>query len=204
MNTNSTNSVTNTEYTFNFEGKEYKSTPDLADSNHICKECAFEYSYNGCWESEKIASCDEAGIIWKEVKEPTTKPSFQVKEESPEVLGNTPVGVKHDTGKARYDLIPVLALEEVAKVLTFGADGHNEAYDDENWRRVPFAERRFFSAAQRHLAEVRKGNPYDIGKGGSNCHHYACAISSLMFLLQKELEKERPKEQVKLTEQKEV
>jgi Domain of unknown function (DUF5664) len=100
-------------------------------------------------------------------------------------------GFKNDNGKPRYDLIPVLALEELAKVLTIGAESHNESYDDENWRRVENSKRRFYSAAQRHIAEVRKGNSWDTGVNGTNCHHYACAISSLMFLLQKELEKEQ-------------
>jgi len=192
--------MNNTEHVFEYEGKQYKSEPEV----DCCEGCDLYHNGHACGNVNTQWYCTGEAIIWKEVKESSKEPSFQVKEESFDVLVNTPVGVKHDTGKARYDLIPVLALEEVAKVLTFGADGHNEAYDDENWRRVPFAERRFFSAAQRHLAEVRKGNPYDTGKGGSNCHHYACAISSLMFLLQKELEKDQAKEQDKLTEQKEV
>lgn len=95
-------------------------------------------------------------------------------------------GVKHDQDKERYDLIPVLALEEVAKVLTAGAAKYNEDYEDENWRKVPNAVRRYTSATQRHLAWVRKGQPNDTETG---LHHYAHAIASLMFLLEKELEK---------------
>jgi len=96
-------------------------------------------------------------------------------------------GTKHDQDKERYDLIPVLALEEVAKVLTAGAAKYNEDYEDENWRKVPNATRRYTSATQRHLAWVRKGQPKDSETG---LHHYAHAIASLMFLLEKELEKE--------------
>jgi len=93
----------------------------------------------------------------------------------------TKPGVKHDQEKERYDLVPVLALEEVAKVLTAGA----MKYDDENWRKVPNGTRRYFSAAQRHLAWVRKGQTHDQE---TKLHHYAHAITNLMFLLEKELE----------------
>ena len=45
---------------------------------------------------------------------------------------NTDHGRKDDDGKLRYDLIPPLALEEVVRVLTFGA----EKYGPNNWRAV--------------------------------------------------------------------
>ena len=94
-------------------------------------------------------------------------------------------GKKYDSGKPRYDLIPVLSLEEVAKVLTYGADKYNESYDNENWRNVEHSQRRYYSASQRHQAEVRKGNQLDDETG---LHHLAHAISCLMFQLEKDLE----------------
>lgn len=88
-------------------------------------------------------------------------------------------GRKHDGGKLRYDLIPVLALEEVTKVITLGA----EKYDPENWKRVPEGRRRYTAAAFRHIEAWRKGEITDeIGT-----HHIANAISNLMFILEKEL-----------------
>ena len=89
-------------------------------------------------------------------------------------------GRKFDSGKLRYDLIPVLAQEEVVKVVTLGA----EKYDPENWKRVPEGRRRYYAAAMRHMEAWRKGEKRDeIGT-----HHIANAISNLMFILEKELQ----------------
>lgn len=88
-------------------------------------------------------------------------------------------GRKYDGGKLRYDLIPVLALEEVTRVITLGA----EKYDPENWKNVPEGRRRYTAAAFRHIEAWRKGETTDeIGT-----HHIANAISNLMFILEKEL-----------------
>lgn len=62
-------------------------------------------------------------------------------------------GEKFDTKKTRYDLIPVKALEEVAKVLTHGAD----KYSDNNWRQVEDAHKRYTAAAMRHGELYREG-----------------------------------------------
>ena len=90
-------------------------------------------------------------------------------------------GRKYDGGKLRYDLIPVLALEETARVVTKGA----EKYDDENWKLVPEGRRRYLAAAMRHIQQWRKGEIYDEEMG---THHIANAISNLMFILEKELQ----------------
>ncbi len=90
-------------------------------------------------------------------------------------------GRKFDGGKLRYDLIPVLALEETTKVVTKGA----EKYDDENWKLVPEGRRRYLAAAMRHIQQWRKGEIYDEEMG---THHIANAISNLMFILEKELQ----------------
>ena len=90
-------------------------------------------------------------------------------------------GRKYDGGKLRYDLIPVLALEETTKVVTKGA----EKYDDENWKLVPEGRRRYLAAAMRHIQQWRKGEIYDEEMG---THHIANAISNLMFILEKELQ----------------
>ena len=90
-------------------------------------------------------------------------------------------GRKFDGGKLRYDLIPVLALEETARVVTKGA----EKYDDENWKLVPEGRRRYLAAAMRHIQQWRKGEIYDDEMG---THHIANAISNLMFILEKELQ----------------
>jgi Domain of unknown function (DUF5664) len=116
-------------------------------------------------------------------KEPTATPFKVPKEPQEHKQGECPPGTKYDSGKSRYDLIPPEALEEVAKVLTFGAT----KYAPENWRKVPDAMNRYFASSQRHIWQFKRGEKYDNEQGGSNCHHLACAITGLMFMLELEL-----------------
>ena len=163
----------------------YKQKPEDGKN---CRECAFDdpgYSY-ACGESQAIKSCGMNEIIWvKKEQEMNTEVTKDYIE--PKYIPKA--GIKYDQEKERYDLVPVLALEEVAKVLTAGAHKYNEDYEEENWRKVPNATRRYFSATQRHLAKVRKGETHDTE---TKLHHYAHAITNLMFLLEKELENKVP------------
>lgn len=89
-------------------------------------------------------------------------------------------GKKYDHEKNRLDLLPFRALEEIARVLTFGA----RKYDDDNWRKVPNLRRRYFAAALRHLTAWRLGQRTDPETG---FHHLAHAGCCLLFVLSTEL-----------------
>ena len=175
-----------------YKGEEYKQQEADVDSCVGCsfndsknRECELVRGLGGLHPSTDI--CNDNQTIWIKVNNEQEVDNFMsnLKERTAELSTEESTGVKHDQEKERYDLIPVLALEEVAKVLTVGSHKYNTSYDDENWRKVPFAELRYLSAIQRHIAWVRKGQSYD---SETNLHHYAHAISSLMFLLEKELE----------------
>lgn len=84
-------------------------------------------------------------------------------------------GRKYDGGKPEYGLIPPLFLDDVAKVLTFGA----HKYERDNWRYVDDAERRYFDALQRHIWAHKRGETIDPESGFSHLAHAACC---LMFL----------------------
>jgi len=86
-------------------------------------------------------------------------------------------GVKYDKEKPDYSLIPPSALEDVVKVLTFGA----EKYDRHNWKKLDNLEDRYFAAAQRHLWAVMRGETHDPESGE---HHYAHALCCIMYLLE--------------------
>ena len=60
-------------------------------------------------------------------------------------------GRKFDGGKLQYGLVPPLALKEMVKVLTFGA----EKYEPDNWKYVPDSKRRYFDAMHGYLHESR-------------------------------------------------
>lgn len=88
-------------------------------------------------------------------------------------------GKKFDNDKIRYDLIPPRAEQEIAKVLTGGA----QKYDPWNWLEgINFS--RLRGAERRHMA------CYDLGKDVDpefQCRHLAHAIVNLMFLLEFQL-----------------
>jgi len=84
---------------------------------------------------------------------------------------------KHDTGKLRWDLVPLPGMEEVVRVLTDGA----ERYGDNNWFRGEGLEySRLFAAVQRHLAAWWQGEDNSPDHG---FHHLAHAASSLLTLV---------------------
>lgn len=186
---------------------EFVYNPDIATIGSQCISCAY-YHTNGV----DCPGEDDSGLIcnmdltynWQPVKFATPG---QTKVETlsdllekgkaivenwpdvePQIGGTETAGKKYDTGKQRYDLIPALALDEVVRGLTAGAEKYNEAYDEENWRKVDYHDRRYFGALQRHSWAVRRGEKYDTE---TNVHHYALAICNLMFLLEKELEQEQ-------------
>jgi len=84
-------------------------------------------------------------------------------------------GMKYDGEKERFDLLPFDVLEEVAKVLTVGA----KKYADRNWE-SGMDWGRPFAAALRHMSAFWQRESFDKD---TNCHHLACAIAELMFLL---------------------
>lgn len=84
-------------------------------------------------------------------------------------------GTKFDQDKPRMELLPSVALEEIAKVLTFGA----KKYADHNWKKgISFS--RLLGAAFRHLTAYIRGEDKDPESGLSHLAHLGCCI---MFLL---------------------
>lgn len=84
-------------------------------------------------------------------------------------------GRKFDSGKSEYGLLPPYALEEVVKVLTFGA----QKYERGNWIKVPEPKRRYFDAMERHIWAWKRGEQIDPESG---LPHLAHAMCCLMFL----------------------
>jgi predicted HAD superfamily Cof-like phosphohydrolase len=85
-------------------------------------------------------------------------------------------GVKHDQGKPRMELLPLDALTEVARVLTFGA----VKYGPDNWRRLADLQPRYAGALLRHLAAWQRGEADDPETGLPHLAHAACCA---LFML---------------------
>lgn len=89
-------------------------------------------------------------------------------------------GRKDDTGKLRWSLLPLGALEETVRVLTKGA----EHYAPWGWESVPQARDRYTDALLRHVVAWRNGQRNDPQWG---LHHLAHATCDILFLLSLDL-----------------
>lgn len=86
-------------------------------------------------------------------------------------------GFKLDSEKLRWDLLPITEIEEVVKILTFGA----KKYADNNWQIVPNARERYYAALMRHVVLYRKGEQIDPESGVSHLAHAMCNMVFLMW-----------------------
>ena len=85
-------------------------------------------------------------------------------------------GIKYDSEKLRWDLLPFEEIEQIVDVLTFGS----KKYTDDNWKKVPNQKKRYFSAMMRHISAWKKGEILDKE---TNINHLAHAGCCLLFLL---------------------
>ena len=95
---------------------------------------------------------------------------------------NPDEGRKHDTGKLRWDLLPIDIIEQVVDILTYGA----AKYDPNNWQKVDT--KRHYAALMRHLSAWRQGEEFDKE---SDRTHLAHALCDLIFIAWQEKHKTR-------------
>lgn len=140
-------------------------TPPKGERCHDCGVKKGGYHHSGCDMEEcpncgeQLISCDCGRVCLDKIVS----------------VGMKDDGMQGGEVKPRYDLIPVETLEDVAKVLTFGA----KKYDDDNWRLVENADKRYYSALMRHVEAWRRGEQLD---SETNLPHLAHAVCCLMFL----------------------
>lgn len=92
-------------------------------------------------------------------------------------------GVKDDRQKIRWELLPFDVIEQVAIIMTHGA----EKYEDDNWKKVEPA--RFVGALMRHLCSHLKGEIYDKESGLLHLSHMCC---NAVFLVWQQLHSVEP------------
>ena len=85
-------------------------------------------------------------------------------------------GIKYDSNKLQWALLPWGAMKVVVDVLMFGA----KKYAPGNWKLVDNAEERYKEAAMRHLVAVLEGEWLDLE---SNKPHLAHLICCALFVL---------------------
>ena len=99
----------------------------------------------------------------------------------------TATAVKHDSGKTDWSLMPFEAVEEINKVLEFGARKYNEGQTTRehwNWAKgqglgIP----RVLSAIFRHLFAFSRGEKLDPETGLSHIAHAGCGIIFILYYL---------------------
>ena len=86
-------------------------------------------------------------------------------------------GMKFDSDKPRYDLLPLKSLEDYVKVLTHGA----KKYEDWNWKIVVKEKpRKYYAAALRHIFAWARGEELDEESGLPHLAHAMCCLAFLL------------------------
>jgi len=108
-----------------------------------------------------------------------TKPTTWVKDINAKTGAGT--GLRFNSGKLRYDLIHPKAMEDMVKVLTYGADKYTVKDADgkiinngaNNWRNG-FNWKSVIASLKRHLAAIEASEDYDGDTGMLHISHLAC------------------------------
>lgn len=83
--------------------------------------------------------------------------------------------IRYNQGKNQLDLVPPSLIEEVGKVMTFGAT----KYAPHNWRKG-MAWSKCIASLKRHLTAFEKGEDFDPETGLPHLAHMGCNISFLL------------------------
>lgn len=91
--------------------------------------------------------------------------------------------IKQDAGKLRYDLLPWEAMDDIASVMTMGAD----KYGDYSWYKNSTRKdlHRYEAALARHLSAHMQGKYLDSESGLPHMSHIACNAMFITSLLNK-------------------
>lgn len=88
--------------------------------------------------------------------------------------------IKHDSGKADWSLMPFEAVEEINKVLEFGA----KKYAAHNWKQGGgFKYTRILNSLLRHIFAFMRGEDKDPESGLSHMAHAGCNILFILYYL---------------------
>jgi len=109
-----------------------------------------------------------------------------------EAHSGEPAGLRYNAGKARYDLVPPDALEELVKVYTMGA----EKYAPRNWE-LGLSWSACFASLMRHAWAWMRGEDRDAESGQLHMAHVAWnALTLVAFALRGDGTDDRPNPRV--------
>ena len=85
-------------------------------------------------------------------------------------------GIKYDTNKPEWYLLPLKPIEEIVKVLTHGA----EKYGPDNWKKVK-PQHRYYNAMMRHIRAYQDNEWFDPDSGLPHLAHAGCCLIFLLW-----------------------
>jgi hypothetical protein len=92
----------------------------------------------------------------------------------------TKIAVRDDSGKTNWSLMPFEALEEINKVLEFGAT----KYAANNWQEgTGFKYSRVLNSLLRHVFAFMRGEDKDPESGLSHMAHAGCNVLFILYYL---------------------
>lgn len=92
-------------------------------------------------------------------------------------------GVKYDNEKPMWDILDWESVEQVVKVLTYGAAKYPSS---DNWKKIK--KHRYVAASFRHMVAYMKGERVDVESGLPTLAH---AVANLLFIMYKDREGEK-------------
>jgi len=126
----------------------------------------FAQNYNKVWYNRSMKKSKKGTLTF-------TKEQEELRQKAK----NGDLGIKFDDERNRWDLLPWREIEQVVKILTFGA----KKYADDNWKYIPDLKKRYFAAAMRHLVAWQKGEMLDQESGENHLSHALCCILFLLW-----------------------
>lgn len=146
------------------------------NDQYSCDSCVADVRDRRLCNTLCDAQCSHYYVF--KIKDITKKPTIDEQQ-----------GVKTDTGKPRYGLIPPFALEQVAICLTEGLKTHPKK---DNWKLVENAKERFLESLERHFQQYKMGEVFD--RDNPNVRNLAAVIVNALFALEFEVNPELNKE----------
>lgn len=127
--------------------------------------------------------CVKSGKIINEIMEPDISSSWQSKiqkEPIQETLKKIEMekAERHNTGKLRWSLVDFDSLEDMIKVLEFGAN----KYSDNNWKKG-LKTTEICDSLLRHLTAYLKGEDKDQESGLEHTGHILCNAMFLAYMM---------------------
>jgi len=160
---------------FTIQSKNYRAMQSPSDLRQFWKDFDHPYPPPG---DDTITTVTLGNTVKMELNEPVTTVVYtpsNVKTPDPKTEASA---VKFDSGKTDWSLMPFEAVEEINKVLEFGA----KKYAAHNWTQGDgFRYTRVLNSLFRHLFAWSRGEDLDPESGLSHLAHAGCNIIFLIY-----------------------